>query len=86
MSVHWVENIRCQNQLCVKFCFTLVYFMVEPNFLNGKTLHLELLFEKTLFFFQNKHFKIKSAINPPLETILPIIIAITQLKKYYTDL
>jgi hypothetical protein len=54
--------------------------MVEPNFLNGKTLHLELLFGKTLFFIQIKHFKIKSEIIPPLETILPIRIATTQQK------
>jgi hypothetical protein len=66
IPVHRVENIRCKNELRVKFCFTLVY------------LYLELLFGKTLFFIQNKHFKITSAINPPLETILPIRIAITQ--------
>jgi hypothetical protein len=80
ISVHGVENIRCQNEFCVKFCFTLTCFMVEPNFLNGKTLYLELLFGKTLFFIQNKHFKVTSAINPPLETILPKRIAITQQK------
>jgi hypothetical protein len=46
--------------------------MVEPNFLKGKTLYFELLFSKTLFFIQDKHLNITSAINPPLKTILPI--------------
>lgn len=50
--------------------------MVEPYFLKGKILYLELLFRKRLFFIQNKHLKIISAINPLLETILPIRIAI----------
>jgi hypothetical protein len=58
--------------------------MVEPNFLKWKILYLELLFRKTLFFIQNKHFKITSAINPPLETILLIRIAIH--RKIVTDL
>ena len=76
LSVHSVENIRCQNELSAKFCFTLECFTVKLNFLKGKTLYFELLFRKTLFFIQNKHVIITSAINPPLDTILPIRITI----------
>jgi len=76
ISVLGVENISCQNKLCIKFCFTLICFRVEPNFLRGKILYFELHFRKTLFFIQNINLNITSAINPPLETILPIRIAI----------
>jgi hypothetical protein len=65
------KTIRFQNELFAKFWFTLEHFMVEPNFLKGKTLYFELLFSKTLFFIQNKHLNITSAINPPLMTIFP---------------
>jgi len=76
LLLHSVENIRCQNKLRAKFCFTLKCFTVKPNFLKGKTLYFGFLFRKTLFFIQNKHVIITSAINPPLETILPIRITI----------
>ena len=64
------------KRIMCEILFTLICFMVEPNFLKGKTLYFELLFRKTLFFIQNKNLNITSAINPHLETILPISIAI----------
>jgi hypothetical protein len=49
---------------------------LKVELLKGKTLYLELLFMKILFFIQNKHLKIRSEINAPLETNGPLRIAI----------